>query len=172
MFNLTNYYRKKITARYMDRFIQGCDYRRLNKKERAGKKHHKYEMIQERMVFTDIKGYRISHKYFELYEDGRLLIKVGYRWDGPSGITLDTASFMRGSCVHDIFFQCLRENLFMIIVPKGQNMGDLIQWRDLFSLANKEIKRLCKIDGMMWPRYHWVYAAVQWFGKAHALPRS
>ena len=156
----------------MDRFIQGCDYRRLKKKERKGKSNNKYEMIQDRFVYTRITGYRISHKYFELYEDGRLLIKKGYRWDGPSGITVDTASFMRGSAVHDVYFQCLRENLFMIIVPKGQSMSDMVQWFDLFTAANQEIRRLCRIDGMMWPRYHWVYRAVQSLGKKHAQPRT
>ena len=156
----------------MDRFIQGCDYRRLSRKERRGKKHHKYEIIQDRFIYTRITGRRISHKYFELYEDGRLLVKRGYRYDGPSGFTVDTPSFMRGSCGHDIFFQCLRENLFMIIVPNGQKMKDMIEWQDLFTMANQELRRLCRVDGMMWPRYHWVYTAVQNFGKRHAIPKN
>ena len=154
----------------MDRFIQGCDYRLLNKKERAGKKHHKYEMLEDRFVYTRITGYEIKHRYFELFKDGRLLIKKGYRSDGPSGVTVDTASFMRSSITHDVIFQALRENLFMIIVPNGQKMSDMLEWYDLFTLANEELRRIAKIDGMMWPRYHWVFRAVQSFGKTHALP--
>ena len=172
MFNLAKYFRRRPSKKYADRFIEGHDYRALTKKERAGKRHHKYEMLQDRFVHTNITGYRISNKYFELYEDGRLLIKKGYRWDGPSGVTVDTASFMRSSAVHDCFFQMLRENMFMIIVPNDQKMSDMVEWVLLFTLANEELRRVAKIDGMMWPRYHWVYRAVQSLGKTHALPEG
>ena len=172
MFNFFKRNRLKVCKKYLGRFIQGIDYRSLNAKERAGKKRHKYEMLRDRFVHTNVTGYRISHKFFELYEDGRLLIKCGYRWDGPSGITIDTASFMRSSCAHDVLFQMLRENMFMIIVPNDQTMSDMVEWLVLFTLANEELRRIAKIDGMMWPRYHWVYTAVQNFGKRHAIPKN
>lgn len=160
MFNFARYFRKKIASKYMDRFVQDIDYKELKKEDRNG---YKYEMIMDRCVYTKVTGYRISHEYFELYKDGRLVIKAGYRWDGPSGITVDTPSFMRSSCVHDIFFQCLRENLFMVLKDK---------LNELFVIANQELRRIAKYDGMMWPRYHWVYIAVDQFGKKHAMPRQ
>jgi len=137
--NLVKGNRRKVCSKYMERFIQGLDYRELTKAERkATRKRYKYEMLADRMVFTKVTGYLISHEYFELYEDGRLLIKKGYRWDGPSGVTLDTASFMRSSCVHDVFFQCLRENLFMlIIVPPHLLMKEVGEWKRLFTLSNR-----------------------------------
>jgi hypothetical protein len=33
----------------------------------------------------------------------------GYAWNGPSGPTLDTRNFMRGSLVHDALYQLMRE---------------------------------------------------------------
>ena len=172
MFNLARYFRKRLSKKYAKRFIQGTDYKELSKSERSGKKHNKYEMLRNCVVLTEIKGYRISHRYFELYEDGRLVIKTGYRWDGPSGPTVDTPSFMRGSCVHDIFFQCLRENLFILIKLKWESWGEVSNWRRLFNLSNKELRRFCIEDGMMYPRYDWVYYAVKKAGAKHARPKE
>ncbi|MGH7536144.1 MAG: DUF1353 domain-containing protein, partial [Gemmatimonadales bacterium] len=36
---------------------------------------------------------------------GYLTVKEGYAWDGPSGPTVDTKDFMRGSLVHDALYQ-------------------------------------------------------------------
>jgi len=52
-----------------------------------------------------------------LLQDGKLTLRKGYRWDGPS---IDTgerriypkpAALMRGSCVHDAFYDMLRMDL-------------------------------------------------------------
>jgi len=170
LFLTAGYFRKKYSPKYGERFIQSVEYRKLNRKERRGKEGHKYEMLIDRTEYTKLTGFRISHKYFELYKDGRLVIKKGYRWDGPSGPTVDTASFMRGSAIHDVFFQCMRENLFMFIKVKWESWGEVSNWRHVFNLSNKELKRFCIEDGMMWPRYHWVYYAVQKAGAKNARP--
>ncbi len=39
----------------------------------------------------------------------RLTTKKGYAWDGPSGPTIDSKNFMRGSLVHDALYQLMRE---------------------------------------------------------------
>jgi hypothetical protein len=45
---------------------------------------------------------------FTLTTTGRLIVRQGYAWDGPSGPTIDRATNMRGSLVHDVLYQCIR----------------------------------------------------------------
>jgi len=154
MWSLSRYFRKKPSKKYPERFIQGIDYKEIDHPK------YKYEMICTRVVWTNVKGYSISHPLFSLTKRGRLTVRNKYRWDGPSGPTVDTPSFMRSSCVHDVLFQCLRSGLF----------GELTEeeFEDLFELSNKELERLSVHDGMMWPRSYIVREVVQQFGERHA----
>ena len=91
------------------------------------------------------------------HADGRLLtIEPGYAWDGPSGLTIDTKTFMRGSLVHDVLYQAMREQLLVL------------DWR---LLADQELKRVCLIDGMSSFRAAYVYRCVRLFGEKHCKPR-
>lgn len=56
--------------------------------------------------------HEIRRSYGVLTVDGDLSIRRGYSWDGPSGPTIDTGTFMRGSLVHDFLYQLLREGVF------------------------------------------------------------
>lgn len=118
---------------------------------------------------TRIKGLTIDHPLFSLAPTGLMHIKAGYRWDGPSGVTVDTPSFMRGSAAHDVWFQILRE-FFTLNIKFIQTLKiDPVLLRlQIFHDANKDLKLHCKQDGMMWPRYHFVYRAVERFGKKYA----
>ena len=53
----------------------------------------------------------VANDYIALDPQGVLRIAKGYAWDGPSGPTLDTRNFMRGSLVHDALYQLMREGL-------------------------------------------------------------
>lgn len=90
-------------------------------------------------------------EYIKLDTDGKLAIKKGYAWDGPSGPTIDTRSFMRGSLVHDALYQLMRQ---------GSLNRDI--WRDE---ADLELKRLCLEDGMWAMRAWYVQKSVEWFAK-------
>jgi len=48
------------------------------------------------------------HPYLKLDGDGQFEFSKGYAWDGPSGSTVDTLNFMRGSLVHDALYQLIR----------------------------------------------------------------
>ena len=52
-----------------------------------------------------------TNQFINLDTDGALVIKGGYAWDGPSGPTIDTKNFMRGSLVHDALYQIMRLEL-------------------------------------------------------------
>jgi len=100
----------------------------------------------------------IQTDYIDLGADGRLVIRKGYAWDGPSGLTIDTSTFMRGSLVHDALYQLIRH---------GFISND--EWREQ---ADKEMRRICREDGMFRIRAWWVYWAVRWCGGKAASKES
>lgn len=100
----------------------------------------------------------ISIDYVSLTLEGTITIDGGYAWDGPSGPSVDTKSFMRGSLVHDALYQLMRKGAL-----------DAKRWRDV---ADRELQRMCREDGMWRIRAWWVYQAVRWFGEPAASPSA
>ena len=154
-FNLVRYYRKKFCQKYPHRFIQGIDYKEIDHPL------YKYEMLRDRKVQTSWLGSKIVSIFFLLDVLGYLTIKEGYRWDGPSGPTIDTASFMRSSAVHDCFFQALRMAL----------IEDELR-ENFFLVANDDLERISVEDGMLKTRAAIVRASVSKFGKKHTLKEA
>lgn len=63
---------------------------------------YKYQLAEDYQVQTSITQIsRIDIEFIALDETGKLTIRSGYAWDGPSGPMIDTANAMRGSLVHD-----------------------------------------------------------------------
>lgn len=118
----------------------------------------KYQLETDWTHQTSIKGHPFEEDFFWLENDGRLRIKRGYCWDGPSGPTLDTKDFMRGSLVHDVLYQAIRLKLLQ---PFDRKAADL------------ELDKLLKEDGMFWFRRKYVYFALRAFaaGAARSKPR-
>lgn len=75
------------------------------------KKGYKYQLHEIYAIKTDITGYGAKTEYIELTVGGLLIIDAGYAWDGASGTTIDTKTSMRGSLVHDAFYQLIRMKL-------------------------------------------------------------
>lgn len=118
------------------------------------KQGYKYQLYKNEVFQTYIKPkMMIKTEYITLTPQGLLIIEKGYAWDGPSGPTFDTKSFMRGSLAHDAFYQMLRE-------------GHLPQaWR---RDADRELVNICKEDGMWKVRAWWVYKGVRMFAASAA----
>ena len=95
----------------------------------------------------------VQHEYISLSQHGFLTIRKGYAWDGPSGPTIDTKNFMRGSLVHDALYQLIGEGLLPL---------------DDREKADRELRRICIEDGMSEARAWWVYQAVRIFGNTAA----
>jgi hypothetical protein len=95
--------------------------------------------------------------WLELDPDGTLRIRPGYAWDGPSGPTIDTPSFMRGSLGHDALYQLMREG----------HLSHACR-----APADQVLRRICKEDGMWGPRRWWVYHGVRIFADPAADPAS
>lgn len=72
------------------------------------KEGYKYQLAEEYTISIPIKpDSNIISDYIDLNNDGELVIKKGYAWDGPSGPTIDSLNFMRGSLVHDALYQLI-----------------------------------------------------------------
>ena len=96
--------------------------------------------------------------FVKLGTDGALEIANGYAWDGPSGPTIDTKNFLRGSLVHDALYQLMRDAGL-----------DKETWR---KTADEELVRFCGLDGMSRVRRWWVLQAVRRFADLAASPEG
>jgi len=122
-------------------------------KYRAG---YKYQVADAFKTVVDVHPPGIIHtQYAKLHPNGLLEISAGYAWDGPSGPTIDSKNFMRGSLVHDVLYQMMREEL---LEP---------EWR---AVADLELYRHCRADGMWLLRAWCVWLAVHVFAKEYAHP--
>jgi hypothetical protein len=120
-------------------------------------RRYKYQLVDSYNQLIGITGYTVDTSYIKLNEDGLLEISRGYAWDGPSGPTIDTLDFMRGSIVHDALYQLIRIEK---IPPHYKEYADLL------------LKKICLEDGMSSFRANYVYQAVKLFGGASAKPGS
>ena len=121
----------------------------------------KYQLQKQYLTETEILPDQpvVKHKSFiSLDVNGRMVIEVGYAWDGPSGPTFDTLNFMRGSLVHDAFYQLMREGVL-----------DPIKFR---KPADQLIRKMCKEDGMNPIRAWWIYSALRLMGKKAASRKA
>lgn len=119
---------------------------------------YEYQLHDDYTVQTAVRpeGFILT-RFIRLDMDGVLSIVAGYAWDGPSGPAIDSRNFMRGSLVHDALYQLMREGHL-----------DAGKWR---AVADEELVRLCKEDGMWALRRAWVLAAVRTFA-ARAATRQ
>ena len=118
---------------------------------------YKYQLAEPYQVQTDIRPpAAILTDYVILLTDGRLLLAAGYAWDGATG-AIDTLDSMRGSLVHDAFYQLMREGLL------GQAYREA---------ADKELRKIVLEDGMVHFRAQAWYEAVRAFAESAADPAN
>ncbi len=119
---------------------------------------YKYQLVESHEVEVNITPEKdVETEYIDLTTRGLLTVKQGYAWDGPSGPTIDTKNFMRGSLVHDALYQLMRNKHI------EQN------WR---KQADLELKRICREDGMSKLRAWYVHRAVHRAAGSAASPES
>ena len=119
------------------------------------KKGYKYQLTESYSIKITIKpNAEIDFDYISLSKEGVMSIKKGYAWDGPSGPTIDTLNFMRGSLVHDALYQLMREQILEKSIHREP--------------ADKLLQKICKEDGMSLIRAWWVYYGVRVGGDSAA----
>jgi hypothetical protein len=119
---------------------------------------YKYALLEPYVYETEFaipEAVAVPEGWVRLGKTGRLSLKKGYAWDGPSGPTIDTKDFMRGSLVHDALYQLMREKL---LSRRMRKRADVLLWM------------ICLEDGMPKLRANYVYHAVRAFGAASARP--
>jgi hypothetical protein len=97
-------------------------------------------------------------RYLGLSHDGILTLKNEYAWDGPSGPTIDTRDFIRGSLVHDGLYQLMREGVLDYKVHRKR--------------ADEIFREILVDDGMCRFRAWYVYQAVHIFAEGGARPKK
>lgn len=121
-------------------------------------KGYKYQLhLPYRQSINIAPEHDIETKFINLDTYGNLLIKAGYAWDGPSGPSIDTPSFIRGSLVHDALYQLIA-NCYLLRKDRAK--------------ADKLLKQICLEDGMFSFRAWYVYRTVKRFGSLRLKPKN
>jgi hypothetical protein len=122
---------------------------------------YKYQVMEDYAIKIDLKPLKAIRreltKFLSLSPQGILSIKKYYAWDGPSGPTIDTRNFMRGSLVHDALYQLMRESVLDYKVHRQR--------------ADAILREICLEDGMCKSRACYVYQAVHLFAEGGARPQ-
>ncbi len=119
---------------------QAC-YRKLRK--------YKYQLTEDYTIGIAIEGHNVDTGFIRLTPSGELTVSARYAWDGPSGPTFDTKTFMRGSLVHDALYQLIRENHL-----EGEHR----------KYADDLLKEICLEDKMSQIRAWYVHLSLRLFG--------
>jgi hypothetical protein len=123
---------------------------------------YKYQVMEDYTIKIDLKPIQAIRReltrFLSLFPNGVLSIKKYYAWDGPSGPTIDTKDFIRGSLVHDALYQLMRESVLDYKVHRQR--------------ADEILRELCLEDGMCKFRAWYVYQAVHLFAERGAHPKK
>ena len=96
---------------------------------------YKYQLATRYSIPINIKPKKdIKTEFIKLDTKGKLTIKRGYAWDGPSGPVVDTKENMRASLVHDALYQLMRHEELSTKTCKDK--------------ADKIFKNICIKDGV------------------------
>ena len=125
-------------------------------------RRYKYQLLDDYVITIGIRptGEILEpppplETYVRLGTEGKLSIARFYAWDGPSGPSIDTRDFMRGSLVHDALYQLIRAGR----IPESS--------RDY---ADALLRDICIEDGMSRFRAWYVHGAVRLFAGGAAKP--
>lgn len=143
-------------------------------------RRYKYELEENTEIELpeDFAGSFISgQKFFRLGADRILKISRGYQWDGASGPTWDDAMSMRGSLIHDVLYQSMRDRLldpslrqaadkffYTLILEDGMLMAQ--RMRGFLAGPRRALWR-----ALVRVRAAYYYRALRLFGGPNARPR-
>ena len=106
----------------------------------------KYELLLDLGFKVDLGYLNFTHQFFS-YENGALIVRRGYSWDGASGPAIDTDTVLRASCGHDAV--CQADDLGLIKSAYQRKNGD------------RMFRGYCLEDGMHEFRAWYMYKSVR-----------
>lgn len=113
---------------------------------------YKYRLTAELVLHCGIRGVYARTEYIEIQDNGTLILRKNYAWDGPSGPTIDTDDAMRGSAGHDALYQLISLG---VLTTADRQQADL------------DLRTWCIEDGMPPFRADYWYEGVRAFGGLH-----
>ncbi len=120
---------------------------------------YKYQLAEDYEMNIAIRPIAdIVTRFIELNTAGKLTVKNGYAWDGPSGPVVDTDENLRASVVHDALYQLMRNRL----------LSDRVHRKT----ADELFRDICKADGVSSFTANVYYKALRRFGKPAASPQN
>jgi len=148
---------EELTDRH---YMTWCRAPVVNITYKSGYKYQLAETYHHKLSFeiphvSQVYMYRHGSESVKL--NNTLVIQKGYAWDGPSGPTFDTKSFMRGSLIHDALYQLMRDGALSIVYR---------------NLADHELYETCLADGMSKFRAWYIYKSVRYFAKRAATAKG
>ena len=114
--------------------------------------HYKYRSSSDEYFQTGILGVYATTDFITMYDDGRMLVKKWFLWNGASGPTIDTDNTKRASKGHDA--------LYTLIALGVLNRGYRRR-------ADRLLRKWLLEDGMAHPRAQLWYEGVRAFGGLH-----
>jgi hypothetical protein len=132
-------------------------------------------------IVMHVDNVHISLKYelspLSLRSPARLTVDAGYQWDGPSGPTIDLASWMRGPLVHDALHSLGRSSLLSLRDRKWVDkmmfailLKDNIHTHKTTSIK-ETFKKLLHNSYVLLKSTSW-YCGVRLFGKSSFTQRN
>lgn len=112
----------------------------------------KYRLTDELVLHSCIRGVACKTEYITLWEDGRLILRKGYAWNGATG-AIDTENSIAGSAGHDALYQLIA----LHAIPTEK------RW-----LADLDLRRWCIENGMATERADAWFTAVRLLGESFA----
>ncbi len=113
---------------------------------------YRYQLVETEVLWTRLRPENhISTPFITLEVNGRMEIKWGYAYDGPSGPTIDSPSSMTPSLYHDVGYQLLRMGL---LPPEDREIID------------------AEFYSMLIARKMWEWRAKWWYRSVRALAAS
>jgi len=120
---------------------------------------YKYQLAEDYEVKVLLRPKaEINTDFIGLDITGKLRIKEGYAWDGPSGPVKDTKENMRASLVHDALYQLMRNKE--------------LNTRTYRKTADIQFMLICKEDGVSSRTANLWYRGLRRFGKPAASPQN
>ncbi len=120
---------------------------------------YKYQLAEGYEIKISIRPKAdIKTEFTDLDTAGKLTVKRGYAWDGPSGPVIDTQDNMRASLVHDALYQLMRNKQ--------------LNARTHRKAADRVFREICKADGVSGRTANIWYKGLRRFGKPAASPAN